>query len=484
MSLVEEQARGSSYPPGSPRPLAIFPRRALRFFQDTVEVATVLADVVIIINTCIFSAIICNTEGSPIDLSRPTGAGMLFSALFILWMKNLGMYKPSALRMSIPQIRAACMVWVSVLLMLIAALLPLGLKSEFFNQSYLAFAIMGLCAICTHRLAWRWWLEELHQHASRRVILIADYKKDPQGLVEAFSRLGLRPEHSVQFPLDDEGADYHEHTMARVVACARELDIEEIIIIADPQRLTDVRLLADKLGVLPCPVTLVPTGLCAEIFKRPSRVLGDFVCLEIQRRPMSFAGGLVKRSLDVVGATIALIVLSPLFLAVAIAIKMDSPGPIFFNQQRCGFNGCRFRILKFRTMSVLEDGARIEQAQRLDKRLTPVGKWLRRLSIDELPQLVNVLQGTMSLVGPRPHALAHDLEFDAAVQNYSRRKRVKPGLTGWAQVHGCRGPTPTRQSVERRVAYDLWYIENWSVRLDLLILMRTAFEVARGRNAY
>jgi putative colanic acid biosynthesis UDP-glucose lipid carrier transferase len=135
-------------------------------------------------------------------------------------------------------------------------------------------------------------------------------------------------------------------------------------------------------------------------------------------------------------------------------------------------------------MSVLEDGPSIVQAQLGDKRFTRLGQLLRRTSIDELPQLINVLEGSMSLVGPRPHAVAHDNEFDQIVRNYAFRRRVKPGLTGWAQVHGCRGPTPTAASIEQRVEYDLWYIDNWSLLLDIGILLWTPIELIRGHNAY
>jgi exopolysaccharide biosynthesis polyprenyl glycosylphosphotransferase len=188
--------------------------------------------------------------------------------------------------------------------------------------------------------------------------------------------------------------------------------------------------------------------------------------------------------MDIAIAGTALLALLPLLAIVAIAIKLDSPGPVLFRQRRCGFNGRCFQIYKFRTMSVLEDGATITQAQCSDSRITPLGKWLRRSSIDELPQLVNVLEGSMSLVGPRPHALAHDTQFDKNVRNYAFRRRVKPGVTGWAQVNGCRGPTPTRKDIERRVQHDLWYIDNWSLALDLSIMLRTVVEVMRSRNAY
>ena len=179
-----------------------------------------------------------------------------------------------------------------------------------------------------------------------------------------------------------------------------------------------------------------------------------------------------------------LIVLLPLLLIIAAAIKLDSPGPILFRQRRHGFNGKQFKIFKFRTMTVLEDGRSIAQATPDDKRFTRMGKWLRRTSIDELPQLLNVLSGTMSIVGPRPHAVAHDDHFHRIVRNYALRHHVKPGLTGWAQVNGCRGQTRTDADMEQRVKLDIWYIDNWNIGLDVWIMCRTAFEILRGNNAY
>src|SRR4029077_10886573 len=180
----------------------------------------------------------------------------------------------------------------------------------------------------------------------------------------------------------------------------------------------------------------------------------------------------------------ALILHLPILLITAIAIKLDSPGPIIFRQWRCGFNGRPFQILKFRTMSVLEDGDTIVQARRNDPRVTRIGKLLRRTSLDELPQLLNVLQGSMSIVGPRPHAMAHDNEFDKLVANYAYRHHVKPGLTGWAQVNGNRGELQSLVDIERRIELDLWYIDNWSVMVDFRIIFMTMFEVIRGRNAF
>ena len=171
-------------------------------------------------------------------------------------------------------------------------------------------------------------------------------------------------------------------------------------------------------------------------------------------------------------------------LFAAIAIKLDSPGPIIFRQHRRGANGREFAILKFRTMTVQDNGAEIQQASRGDPRVTRVGKLLRSTSIDELPQLINVLRGDMALVGPRPHALAHDNHFGKLLEAYAIRHHVKPGITGWAQVHGFRGGTPSVDHIAERIRMDLWYIDNWSLWLDIQILGRTVIEVLRRRNAY
>jgi len=190
-----------------------------------------------------------------------------------------------------------------------------------------------------------------------------------------------------------------------------------------------------------------------------------------------------KRVLDVGLASLAILLLLPLFAAVTLAVAMDSRGPVLFRQRRAGQGGRLFGIYKFRSMHVLEDGSEILQATRGDPRITRVGRFLRAASLDELPQLFNVLSGEMSLVGPRPHAIAHDEYYAARVENYAVRQQVKPGITGWAQVHGARGATTDVADMQRRIALDAWYVAHQSLWLDLVILARTPLEVLRRRNA-
>jgi lipopolysaccharide/colanic/teichoic acid biosynthesis glycosyltransferase len=195
-------------------------------------------------------------------------------------------------------------------------------------------------------------------------------------------------------------------------------------------------------------------------------------------------GGAAKRIFDFVAAAAALLVLSPFLVLVALLIQLESPGPVFFRQHRSGFRGRRFKILKFRTMTVVEGGSCAVQAQRDDPRITRLGNLLRRTSIDELPQLINVLHGDMSLVGPRPHALAHDHAFCEAIGDYPLRFLARPGITGEAQVSGARGPTDAVEKIERRLRLDLLYVRGWSMRRDLAILARTVPLVVADKVAF
>lgn len=217
----------------------------------------------------------------------------------------------------------------------------------------------------------------------------------------------------------------------------------------------------------------------------PAQSQFESITAEYQRgrfvRALSPVEAWLKRVFDILFASIALGLLFPVLIVIATAIKFDSPGPVLFRQQRKGFDGRSFSMLKFRTMSVLEDGRSVLSVQAdLDPRITEVGRYLRRTSMDELPQLFNVLIGNMSLVGPR---IAHDNRFEEVLENYALRRNMKPGLTGWAQIHGLRGPTPTLEHMQRRLEYDLWYIHNWSLWLDIRIVLETPIEVLRGRRA-
>jgi exopolysaccharide biosynthesis polyprenyl glycosylphosphotransferase len=206
--------------------------------------------------------------------------------------------------------------------------------------------------------------------------------------------------------------------------------------------------------------------------------------LTVTRPPLGVLQQIEKRAFDILVSGLALIALSPALAFVALLIRIDSPGPALFRQKRYGLNQEPFRIFKFRTMRVLDDGAVVRQATRADARVTRIGAHLRRLSIDELPQLLNVLLGDMSIVGPRPHALAHDQLYVEKLARYARRHNVRPGITGWAQVCGHRGEIADDSAMLARLEHDLYYVDNWSLWLDVKIVAMTAFSRRAHSNAY
>ncbi len=273
-----------------------------------------------------------------------------------------------------------------------------------------------------------------------------------------------------------------EH-LADAIDKARALGIQDVVILTDWSRGDLIQEVVDALSVLPVSIHLGASGVLGRFCDARMARLGSANALSLTAPPLGPLQAATKRIFDVAVASLALIVLTPLFILIAAAIKWDSPGPVFFRQRRRGYNLAEFRIWKFRTMSSLDDGDVIKQATLGDARVTRVGKWLRKSNFDELPQLINVVTGAMSLVGPRPHAVAHDRIFETRIAKYRRRLNVRPGITGWAQVNGLRGPTETEAAMRQRVEHDLYYIDNWSLALDLYVMAATVFSRKAFKNA-
>jgi Undecaprenyl-phosphate glucose phosphotransferase len=270
----------------------------------------------------------------------------------------------------------------------------------------------------------------------------------------------------------------------QAVAGARVLQPEAIVLVMPWHDSDLINRCADTLRKLPAELHLAPEHILDRFEEVQLLKIGPISSLQLRRMPLSPLELMEKRALDLLAASAALLVLTPLLIVTAILIKLDSPGPVFFLQRRFGFNQKPFQIIKFRSMRTCEDGPVIRQARKDDPRVTRIGRWLRRWNIDEVPQLFNVIKGEMSLVGPRPHALSHDHEFEPRISTYARRHNVKPGITGWAQIHGLRGETDTDDKMRARIDHDLYYIDNWSVWLDLQILVRTVISPTSYRNAY
>jgi Undecaprenyl-phosphate glucose phosphotransferase len=272
--------------------------------------------------------------------------------------------------------------------------------------------------------------------------------------------------------------------LAAAVGGARALELDGIFVIVPWHDRAIINRCVEAFMTVPTSIYLAPEPLLDRFESVVIEQIGPVASLHLLRPPLTLSSILLKRLFDVVLAGAGLVVLSPLLLLVAILIKLDSAGPVFFLQRRYGFNQQSFRIIKFRTMTTLDDGPVVRQATRNDRRITRLGQFLRRWNIDELPQLANVVLGQMSLVGPRPHALAHDETWGRSIALYARRHNVKPGITGWAQVHGFRGNIDSDDQLLSRIEYDLYYIDNWSIWLDLRILFATVFFPKAYENAF
>lgn len=267
-------------------------------------------------------------------------------------------------------------------------------------------------------------------------------------------------------------------------AAARAHQFDEIFIALPMSHEETIRQLLQDLSDCSVPVHIIPDLFIFNLMSARMTHVGNMPAISVFDSPHDDLSALIKRSEDIVLASLILVLISPLLLGLAIAIKCTSKGPVLFKQRRYGIGGEEIIVWKFRSMTVCEDGSEIRQAQKNDQRITPLGAFMRRTSLDELPQFINVLQGRMSIVGPRPHAVAHNELYRKDISGYMLRHLVKPGITGWAQVNGWRGETDTLDKMEKRVEFDLYYIRNWSLWMDLNIVFLTIFKGFVNRNAY
>lgn len=271
--------------------------------------------------------------------------------------------------------------------------------------------------------------------------------------------------------------------LTTAVARVRSLKPDAVFIAMPWSDRETIERVVDAFMNVPVAIHLAPEQIMDRFENPRIAKVGPLTSLQLTRPALSFAEVMLKRVFDVLVASLMLLASLPAFAVIAAFIKYETRGPVFFAQRRYGFNQEPFRIYKFRSMSTADDGDVVMQASKDDVRITRVGAILRRYNLDELPQLLNVISGRMSLVGPRPHALAHDHEYEHKIALYARRHNVKPGITGWAQVHGLRGETDTDDKMAKRVAFDHWYIDNWSFWLDVMILLRTLFSRKAFKNA-
>jgi Undecaprenyl-phosphate glucose phosphotransferase len=448
-----------------------------------VEPAVVAIDFILIVSLSVLTGL-----GYPLvflnftpDISPHLAIGVLAFSNFSAILSAKGAYQFHNLANFKRQMYDVPTIWTVVFLILLGVAFSLRIQEILSRGATFGFFIIGLSSL----LFWRGILAHLlakalenGAFAERKIIVIGESSRllSSQVLPE-LQRCGYRPVNVFALSPDDLATAALPKTLAetidRTIKAVRNDAIHDIFLMISWARGPWIDGIVDALNVLPIPVHLLADDDIARfLYQRVHRV-GSIWTAELKRTPLTRFEQIVKRTMDIIGASASLILLSPLMLMTAISIRLDSAGPVLFTQRRIGFNGRAFRIYKFRTMTVLEDGSKIRQATRDDPRVTRVGRLIRRASIDELPQLFNVLSGDMSLVGPRPHAAAHDSEYEQRIAAYAFRYHVKPGITGWAQVNGYRGETRTVDMMTSRIECDLWYINNWSIWRDIKIILRT-----------
>jgi Undecaprenyl-phosphate glucose phosphotransferase len=454
----------------------------LRLPYHLVEPTVIAIDIVIVVSTCVIAVFGYNWVSLGHNPIEPhVAVGVLASINLSAVLAARGDYRAINLTSFYRQAREVAIVWSGVCLVLISVAFLLKIAEEFSRGATVSFFVLGFGSM----LVWRGLLARFlgsafsaGAFASRKVMVIGerDWLVSSPTMLE-IRRCGYKPIRTFEIAPEEFEANGESGSLRSLVEdaieTARREPIVEILLLIGWERKSAIESIAQMLNVLPLPIYLLPDANVAHYFKHRATTVGTTLAAEIQRAPLTRTEQFFKRFFDLIGAATALFLLSPLMMITALLIKLDSPGPALFFQTRNGFNGRQFRIVKFRTMYVLEDGDDYRQATRADPRVTPLGRWLRRANIDELPQMLNVLQGDMSLVGPRPHPVALNNKFEKLVSDYAFRQHVKPGITGWAQVNGFRGETPTAELMAKRVEFDLWYIKNWSIWLDIRILFST-----------
>lgn len=422
------------------------------------------------------------------DTELYAGLGMVVGAFVVAIFYAKGIYDIAGHSFRPAQI---ALLWTLVFAFLTTAGFMLKVSEQFSRGSVASFYATGATVLILAHLVMDRILRRAFADGSllgRRIVVVAEPQElEGGGLLETLKKHGCKIEKLVTLrgtSNDQSLADRLDCSAEDLVRQIRQTGADEVVLAVDWSHAPDLSGLQAILRGAPVPVRLLPDLTTRDLLNRPKTKIGPLIAVEIQRAPLSRIERVVKRSMDVTFAASGLFFLLPFLAAVAIAVRLDSRGPVLFRQHRMGFNGVPFRIYKFRTMTTMDDSDVVVQARRNDPRVTRVGRWLRSSSVDELPQLINVLKGEMSLVGPRPHALAHDNTYDKIIARYALRYHVKPGITGWAQASGYRGETPTVDLMERRVEHDLWYIENWSLMLDARILVKTVIRELKKQDAY
>ena len=431
------------------------------------------------------------------ELARYAAASLATAVVSGGFFEIMGLYAMPAMQRRARQLPRVIAGWSMSVALLVAAVFFLKLGHEFSRVWLAAWVICGALALIAARLALATWTRA--QAKAGRLTRRAVVYGSGAACEELLKALAADPSNTIRVCgiFDDRGPDRagtdatgpaSGGRLDDLIGFARKSHIDLVLLalpVSAELRLID---LLKKLWVLPADIRLVASASRLRLSPRAYSYVGDVALIALADKPIADWGMVAKALFDKIIGLAALIALSPVMLLTALAIRLDSKGPVLFRQKRYGFNNELIEVFKFRSMyTEMTDHKADKLVTRDDPRVTRVGRVIRKTSLDELPQLFNVILGTLSLVGPRPHAVsakAGTKLYDEAVDGYFARHKVKPGITGWAQINGWRGETDTEDKLRHRVEHDLYYIENWSVFFDAYILLKTPLSLLKSENAY
>lgn len=489
MSLTESSTESSAHN-GSVE----LPVDRHRLTVEGIQAATVAMDLLLVWASEVLAGLIWldNPVASLGLLGGMTPSGLIGGFLFVGFLALRRSYSPSYLSNPRRQLHDVTLAWAFAFFVLGWFAFLMKTSGSFSRGATAVHFALGFLLVSVFHVVGARWLGRHFARASlslRRVAVIAVAEEGAADRIRASLALkGVEVVRTTVISPQHLGRQsFHANCLTavgdvRTALAAAKLD--GIYLFLSWQQWRHIEELRATLGPMPVPVHLFADRETEALFNRPQLQIGAFRGFEIQRAPLTRFDRAIKRAMDLMVAGSAVVVLSPLLGLTALAILVETGRPILFRQTRKGFGARPFEILKFRSMTVQENGTDVKQATRGDARITRLGAVLRKSSIDELPQLLNVLRGEMSIVGPRPHAIAHDDHYDQLIATYAFRQHVKPGITGWAQVNGHRGETREVGQMSARVEHDLWYINHWSPWLDVKIIVRTALKVLNDHSAY
>ena len=464
--------------------------RKLRAYEDVIHAFQRVVDIVLIVMA---HGAACSLYGEP--WRREMGnATVVAIVVYSIAAELLGVYRPRRAEHFVAEARPVLFSWMITAASLAFFLFATKTSTHFSRVISFGWFIGAPVALCGWRVLGRTVLRTLWATGKNlRTVAIAGATPSAERLCKQIHErpwLGMK----IVGLYDDRGEDrrhvfaenpcQHVGTSADLIEACRTGRIDVVYVALPLQAEERIGDLLRALANTTATVYLVADFLSYDLLSARWSAIGNSPLISIHDTPFRGVSRWLKRVEDVCAGFVILVLISIPVAVIALLVKLTSPGPIFFRQRRYGLNGKEIRILKFRTMTVCEDGPKIAQAQKNDPRVTPLGRILRRTSLDELPQFFQVLTGEMSIVGPRPHAVAHNEQYRSIIPGYMLRHKVKPGITGWAQVNGWRGETPTVRWMKKRVEHDLEYINNWSFFWDLKIILLTVLGRKKSHNAY